>query len=107
MKAVTPPYGSVPVKREPLLRRLIHPAMLLAHTLALPAIATSWMLFPLWFIPLHKMTWGRLDMDDTKCAAGVIHVLAALVVLTSYIYAGTHMSEHGRFWWQTKKKDTV
>lgn len=102
-------YGSVPLVRRPQfawLRGLKTPAMLLAIFVLFPLlVATSWMLFPLWFVPLHEWGWGPVDIHAIAFGCGMLHGLggAAAWVIMGLITIVSRI-EDGRWWWDPAEK---
>lgn len=88
------------------LRHLKTPCMLFC-TFVLPplAIAASWMLWPLWFVPLHEWGWGPVDVTEMALGVGMLHGLGGglPVVLMWMMTLLSRFEPGGECWWWEKK----
>lgn len=102
-----PPYGSPPRRRRGFLRALRAPALLLAGFVLPPvAITASWMLFPLWFIPLHEATWGPIAYRSAADLCGAIHMFVLILwLVTVVLLTAWSRAKLDRWWWNPPLQD--
>lgn len=107
-------YGSPAVRRRSRLSRLATwlktPVMLALIIAGWPAaVAASWVLCPLWFVPLHEWSgWGAVDMADFATGCGIMHglmgagVWLALILVT---FARRYDDDFSMTWWWDPQPD--
>lgn len=64
------------------------------------AIFASWMLFPLWFIPVHGVTWGAVQHTDISLGCGVLHVMALSATFIVFIVCASCRGDNKRWPWE-------
>ena len=98
-------YGAVPLRRRSWLSRAKTPAMLLLHVAFPLSIIMSWLLFPLWFAPLHSIAWGPIEVGTMSNIAGALHGLAMFLPTILIVMTTVHKCCDNRWWWNPAAKD--